>query len=127
MRISDWSSDVCSSDLRDVIGIGDNHRAGTPVAVRNIDDIDEILFLRRIVVGDAREQRAEVGRLRLHQPRLAEAPRPFLGTRLLVLDHLPDASASATPPPTFRDRTTPVSGRNHPVRVTLGGSRTLKK
>src|SRR3546814_3053099 len=27
-------------DTRDVIGIGDNHRAGTPVAVRNIDDID---------------------------------------------------------------------------------------
>src|SRR3546814_2336307 len=46
MRISDWSSDVCSSDLRDA-GIGAAaHRHAEPLAVEIAHDADEAAILR---------------------------------------------------------------------------------
>src|SRR3546814_3498331 len=38
MRISDWSSDVCSSDLRAVIGVGDHRRIGGVGETRPAED-----------------------------------------------------------------------------------------
>src|SRR3546814_19562504 len=39
MRISDWSSDVCSSDLIDLRRVA-HHEAQFPVAARNVADRD---------------------------------------------------------------------------------------
>src|SRR3546814_15757126 len=69
MRISDWSSDVCSSDLR--IAHFEHHRdmaahqVGSRQAatlIRNMDDVDAGLFaehLARQVVGAAHARRTE--------------------------------------------------------------------
>src|SRR3546814_17593363 len=43
MRISDWSSDVCSSDLRDVIGFGERVGDYLPVGVK-VRDVKDRLF-----------------------------------------------------------------------------------
>src|SRR3546814_5833062 len=69
MRISDWSSDVCSSDLRD--GLDD---AGERV-VRPRREVGErvatpLRQIERAIVEDAAEEPARV--TRCHQPRSEE-------------------------------------------------------
>src|SRR3546814_8550936 len=63
MRISDWSSDVCSSDLAEVEGIDDEADVGRVLAglaqVRDLDELEgrlvhgrlEILVARPVAVG----------------------------------------------------------------------------
>src|SRR3546814_6787869 len=67
MRISDWSSDVCSSDLAEVLAVQQQHRA--PVGLGGGGDVHvrhrQLLLLRiefealdRVRVGEAFELRA---------------------------------------------------------------------
>src|SRR3546814_11241167 len=96
MRISDWSSDVCSSDLGEAVGV---HHAG---AVQHDGDmarrVDEIAALQRdltgesvqrladggcLLVGVARRLDAGAGERELHQRGAVEtdaaAPAPVIG------------------------------------------------
>src|SRR3546814_3180635 len=43
MRISDWSSDVCSSDLAVALGVGDVAGAAAPRAVHHLADLARAL------------------------------------------------------------------------------------
>src|SRR3546814_20718796 len=101
MRISDWSSDVCSSDLRDLTG-GRAHRRGD----------------RRLL---------ETGRHDRH-PRWARRPRD--GVRAGVALHLSVEPADAHPGPGpgrdgRTDRKSVVQGKSVSVRVDLGGRRII--
>src|SRR3546814_11378483 len=59
MRISDWSSDVCSSDLGEAVGV---HHAG---AVQHDGDmarrVDEIAALQRDLTGESVQRLADGG------------------------------------------------------------------
>src|SRR3546814_11385970 len=101
MRISDWSSDVCSSDLDMQIG-------GKPVAVlgQQVSDACDntaVQFRRRIAAGG------------MHPHDMIEqCPR----RRLAALDQ---------PVARQEDRKSVVSGKRVSVRVDLGGRRIIKK
>src|SRR3546814_16573911 len=114
MRISDWSSDVCSSDLR-----------------RRLDNV--ALRLHR---GDLDDGTAEIALQHLQ----AAVRRERLGKRrqhLLVVAapgrRLPQHAAVAGQPRLLPvvaealDRTSVVSGKSVSVRVDLGGRRSIKK
>src|SRR3546814_6093019 len=85
MRMSDWSSDVCSSDLMDlVLGVGVGERRGDPVgrrplqgglavgalALHAVDRVDQVLRDRIDVAGAGRIGRVR-GRFRIRQRALA--------------------------------------------------------
>src|SRR3546814_9761779 len=85
MRISDWSSDVCSSDLVVLVG----GRCADQLTVEK--DLDQVVA-RAVAEGDARRQhvpcgRVDVGRQRPVTLREAEVERqalvvrPFAGSR----------------------------------------------
>src|SRR3546814_16089131 len=105
MRISDWSSDVCSSDLFNLDGDSPGSGDGRP---------------RRLRAED------------LGRPRAA-SQQDLVGGKMLpvVQRHAPDRSIlnpglrSATDPE--RDRKRVGSGKSVSVRVNLGGSRIIKK
>src|SRR3546814_11660036 len=101
MRISDWSSDVCSSDLRyDAIG----GKAVVGPADRDADH-------DRLVVGDPRFRAHD---RRMHDP--------------LTVDHAAEAARPGGVDDRRReDRKSAVEGKSVSVRVDLGGRRILKK
>src|SRR3546814_16156188 len=108
MRISDWSSDVCSSDLR-----GDQRRmarqyADVALASRNDDHVD-------LLADRERGRRDQVER-DLLVPGVGHGSgrlrRELLGFRDCFLDG---------------DRKSVVSGKSVSVRVDPGGRRTIKK
>src|SRR3546814_12880384 len=114
MRIMDWSSDVCSSDLACRVAPDDVGGAFPPPQVRSVDDIvveqgggvDE--FDRGgepvvAVAGIAQQRRA---RERQHRPHALAAAR----------DQLPG-----------KDRKRVVSGKGGSLRVEHGGRLFLKK
>src|SRR3546814_14707631 len=116
MRISDWSSDVCSSDLRKGFGnLGPCYTAASD---------DDFLTAR--------------GRLRFG--RSFSSRSLFLRRRVLRNDHsnqrcggenlLPVAKICAVRhamSPVFEDRKSVVSGKSVSVRVDLGVRRIIKK
>src|SRR3546814_9472850 len=53
MRISDWSSDVCSSDLRPRFDMGDEHSAERP-ALRRVNNPSDVSDAYLDVMTDAR-------------------------------------------------------------------------
>src|SRR3546814_14566388 len=55
MRISDWSSDVCSSDLAERVGRVDE--APAQVALHGVGDEDEELLPQRLVEAEAGDRR----------------------------------------------------------------------
>src|SRR3546814_9208559 len=78
MRISDWSSDVCSSDLGDAEGVADGAVGGAPpplaedaLAAAEVDDVPhhqevageaELLDERQLVLYLARSEERRVGK-----------------------------------------------------------------
>src|SRR3546814_14399692 len=97
MRISDWSSDVCSSDLRS----------------------GRILFL------DIRKNLALIGLITktdkvISEPLFINKP---LDSRRLLYGQIRYPQAAAR----FQDRKSVVSGKSVSVRVDLGGRRIIKK
>src|SRR3546814_11605547 len=112
MRISDWSSDVCSSDLRNRRGGGPAltpavgaHRHHQRVAVdANLDLIDQLA----LALGP------RAGRPADRQPNL---------------ERTADAHAIEAPDrvAALGDRKSVVSGKSVSVRVDIGGRRIMKK
>src|SRR3546814_17860958 len=103
MRISDWSSDVCSSDLVDLGGTGVAHHlhdleAGRAAHDRIVDQHDAL----------ARDQRA-VGIVFQLDAKMAD-----------LVARLDEGAADI-------DRKSVVSGKSVEVRVDLGGRRIIKK
>src|SRR3546814_11550842 len=110
MRISDWSSDVCSSDLaekhRGLLADGDH--VDLDALVLPLPDLAQQLA-EQVVVEAAGE--AAVGR---H----AQVADPL---RVLALDHVRMAVIG------IGDRKSVVSGKSVSVRVDVGGRRVIKK
>src|SRR3546814_12642109 len=112
MRISDWSSDVCSSDLAEVEGIDDEADVGRVLAglaqVRDLDELEgrlvhgrlEILVASPVAVGFLHHDVA------LQQQALAH-PRDVEGGIL--------------------ERKSAVEGKSVSVRVDLVGRRVITK
>src|SRR3546814_15310993 len=103
MRISDWSSDVCSSDLMPR-RVGDDELAlvGREEAIGDVDR-DPLLALG----GQPVDQQREIDLL----PLRADPPAVRLQRRKLILEE---------------DRKSVVSGKRVSVSVYLGGARLIK-
>src|SRR3546814_15284320 len=104
MRISDWSSDVCSSDLTD--NAPENHPPRRALRISH----------RRIRILQQR-----IGE---HEKREAEAPQcgdrsGALQTRIRETERCENAGEG--------DRKSVVEGKSVSVRVDLGGRRIIKK
>src|SRR3546814_16853855 len=112
MRISDWSSDVCSSDLGLDLACGDLPGLRGLEAV--LAETDEIAVPGQAVIA-ALVHLAVLGSLGLqHDQSLASRSRR--GPR-----------GRSRSPRSPRDRTSVVSGKSVSVRVDLGGRRSIKK
>src|SRR3546814_17187990 len=98
MRISDWSSDVCSSDLL----------ASLPAAVRQA--VQDFYRANEDWLARVLEQGAREGSLRVPGDLRTAARSTF-----------------AALPGSLVDRKSVVSGKSVSVRVDLGGSRNIKK
>src|SRR3546814_14992811 len=109
MRISDWSSDVCSSDLLTLVGAG---LADDLIVLRRGLDERVALLVRDQRRGDA-DRAAGVEDV---------DNRPLIGGR--DLDRGMDAAGGGSPDE--GDRRSAVSGRRVAVSVELGGRRVLK-
>ena len=79
-------------DARDIVGFGGDDHANPSIFVRDVDDIGEIKFLLRIVVGDAIQQREQVARFHRHQARIGQLYRFFRLGCVFLLDHFDDAA-----------------------------------
>src|SRR3546814_2720912 len=90
MRISDWSSDVCSSDLLGV-GVGENDPAGgwfgLPLAIPAIDQFAARRFAR---VGSVDHIAVRIGADRLAGPSGSQLPGGVLLPTLVLAAHLGD-------------------------------------
>src|SRR3546814_12364386 len=107
MRISDWSSDVCSSDLPDRRA---HRRAET----------DRALLGTGCEMPRVREQLTADAPIVVIERRMRDrAPRPFIGIGL----HLQRAGFGIK----AEDRKSVVSGQSVSVRVELGGRRIIKQ
>src|SRR3546814_21067784 len=116
MRISDWSSDVCSSDLVDV---------DAPFTfLTTLLDRDN--FLGRILTG-----RVQTGTLNMNQPihaldrdgKIVETGRATKIMAFRGLDRVPVESAKAgdiISPPGLTDRNHAVQGKSVSISVDLG-------
>src|SRR3546814_21125849 len=108
MRISDWSSDVCSSDLR-----ATRPRSAPTTAPGTEDTRDEAQPRSPAVLLAAQED-----------PGLLPRSRALAGRhRLPGRDGVQQAPRTAHP----RDRQSVVSGKSGAVRLELGGRRIFKK
>src|SRR3546814_3999959 len=89
MRISDWSSDVCSSDLvwRPAIGREDAFEGSPRASVRRIADIRRTTPLRQITSGRKRHQRAR-----------GDAHVAIFGAGVAAVHHQADIADSGFPP-----------------------------
>src|SRR3546814_18820871 len=106
MRISDWSSDVCSSDLR-----------LAAVAVQRLDDqraVAPVEILHRVEIAGDHRRRHIFGEIE-HEHFLGR-----VADRDRVVDHQRLARDAL-------DRTSVESGKSVSVRVDLGGRRLIKK
>src|SRR3546814_15349379 len=104
MRISDWSSDVCSSDLIYILHAG-------------IDFIHFFDALSHQLLG------AEHGAMRLHRLLHFQTNLSGRRTALRVMEMIEAGQG----PISCIDRKSVVSGKSVSVRVDIGGSRHLKK
>src|SRR3546814_18879103 len=114
MRISDWSSDVCSSDL-------DELRADDDIDQPALDIVDEFGGFRGRPQGVRSDDR---------DARLGKAQRDLVGDALDARTAGDEAililALGAEPRPR-QDRKSGVVGKGVSVEVDLGGRRTIKK
>src|SRR3546814_18974093 len=104
MRISDWSSDVCSSDLVAVLGQFGRQPCRRAERIEQLDDRRRVEALFLIVTGAARNV---VGAMRDAQFGAYEAPaailpscRPACAPRCPPTRQPPPSVAASRPPPT---------------------------
>src|SRR3546814_11411151 len=109
MRISDWSSDVCSSDLLRHLGRGEAFKRRRQERRRHLQICHPARRHRRRPAAGARDRGA-------HRPGDGGS-----GTRLS------DACGRAGRDGPDGDRKSVVEGKSVSVRVDLGGRRTIKK
>src|SRR3546814_12051477 len=102
MRISDWSSDVCSSDLENV----------SSYLRFDGDELSEWQFLAAIVAESGCGVLLDVNNVYVNSHNQGFDPRTFL-------DGLPLGSV--------QDRKSVVSGKRVSVRVDVGGRRIIQK
>ena len=82
-------------DARGFIGIALDHHRPAALARGDVDDIGQIIFARRIVVGDLGQPAEQIGRAHRHHPRIAQAHRAFFLGGVAKFDHLGDLVALA--------------------------------
>src|SRR3546814_19300402 len=118
MRISDWSSEVCSSDLEAGVGhLGiEPHIAVEPVRIRLSFEIGEDFGLPREHPRPARVGREAVA---------VEMARNI--ARAAGIGVVAPGAAAAVALFEDQDRKSVVEGKSGSVRVTLGGRRIIKK
>src|SRR3546814_16129158 len=134
MRISDWSSDVCSSDLKPGRDLDDmlQRRAGSGKGCLEVGD--RLAGLDDDVPEDDRAVLA-ARQLARDEPQIAAAPdlgeRRALGGGIFgghVFPFSPvDRSAMRRVPPRPCDRKSVVAGKSVAVRLGLGGWPHIKK
>src|SRR3546814_14016976 len=105
MRISDWSSDVCSSDL-----VGGQGKLQPSGVTRTLNGHDQGLRKTGETIDDAGLEIMRIAFLADHTKIHAGTKRPSFSTQ--------DDTA---------DRKSVVSGKSVSVRVDLGGRRIIKK
>src|SRR3546814_18849802 len=105
MRISDWSSDVCSSDLLDAL---------VPT-LQNLKALQGLQFLHVVTRKGQGYKLAEADPVLYHGPGKFD---PAVG----IQQGQPSARKTFT-----QDRKSVVSGKSVPVRVDLGGRRLSQK
>src|SRR3546814_10925855 len=125
MRISDWSSDVCSSDLELVDGrqqqaiaggpaVEVQHRGGSDLGIGHAAAGREEPVVAELVLATGTPRRAQDRQLALTGPYVAGAP-----------ERAPDREHAAQHLGT--DRHGVVYGKSGSVRVDIGGRRSIKK
>src|SRR3546814_13984609 len=109
MRISDWSSDVCSSDLRDQI--------------LALLDLADMRLRRGLYLGEFGLKRddAFLGRGRIAEPGRSHRRHPRL------CDAVSRKAQRHREHQGERDRNSVVEGKGWAVRVDLGGRHNIKK
>src|SRR3546814_20262690 len=118
MRISDWSSDVCSSDLLVFIGGADAASGGADLARAGGG------FAQRVEVAvKGQDQRTIVGNREI----LGVDGNALLAQLGDLVAQRPRIAADAVADDRQRDRKSVVSGTRVSVRVDIGGRRLLKQ
>src|SRR3546814_15272381 len=111
MRISDWSSDVCSSDLNKLVQPGAVSVDGTPIDLRKVNTPSYVQAGREDHIAPPES----VWKVTEH----------FAGPLRFVLAGSGHIAGVVNPP--AADRKSVVSGKSVSVRVDLGGRRIIKK
>src|SRR3546814_13179089 len=125
MRISDWSSDVCSSDLRAVFGT----QAKWVTEIDQVDRIPEIISRAFHVATSGRPGPVVIALpedMLVEYAEVADAPHYEVlesAATAQQMDALAAQLANARKP----DRKSGVEGKSVSVRVDLGGGRIIKK
>src|SRR3546814_14861830 len=117
MRISDWSSDVCSSDL---------FQGDKPDVRDVIERCDEASQLGFVVDNLDNEGTAILENAALVDVCRSAEPQPGFKNRDACQARVPRAGSNDLKYPAI-DRKSVVEGKSVAVRVSLGGGRTIKK
>src|SRR3546814_18618120 len=117
MRISDWSSDVCSSDLRlGRLDLGRIDQALVDAYARHLRDDPA---RRPVIVGQLLQVVTDLYHLRDHLPDGGLGFEPWAGRAAARVAGYRHVRA--------KDRKSVVEGKRVSVRVALGGRRIIKK
>src|SRR3546814_18805070 len=137
MRISDWSSDVCSSDLEDVGRVA-SHGGQIIVSPSTDAEVIEATVEAGLVSAPGYFTpseaflaiRAGAHALKLF-PAEAASPKVVKAIRAVWPSHIPQIVIGGVTPDTMADyiadRKSVVQGKMVAVRVTVGGRRIIKK
>ena len=95
---------------------GFDHRRGTAIGQRDHHNVGEIIFLRRIVIADPRQQRPQILGAHRHQPGIAQTAGAFRFARILVLHHLGNPAVFHNHPPILQ-RIVGFKSQHHHGRI----------
>ena len=79
-------------DAGDVERIGGHRHTRPAIGIGDVDDVGEVIFLLRIIIGYAGQQAKEIHRLHRHQAGVGKFNQLLRLARILLLDHLNDAA-----------------------------------
>src|SRR3546814_13727659 len=129
MRISDWSSDVCSSDLPFGLVLGQGQHGRDGFALRKRQEVDHRSAARRgPALGQAPYLHAiDLARGREEEDGGMRRGDEKLGDDILVLRRHAGATLAAATLGAEGSRKSVVEGKGVSGRVDLGGRRRLKK